>query len=557
MNKHPSIGYAWSVVTGGTSAPKYVKKQCDIFIRIANGDDPDYIIDEDKLKLIDNLLKLFIMPKGLMAGKSVYECFAGFDWLFIVAVLCTVYRNQPQKRRYETALLEIARKNGKTFLIAVTFLLLFFLEPRFSKFYSVAPDGSLSREVKSAIVEIISCSPALEKKFKIRRDDILCLKNQNDYIPLNYSNSRLDGKLPSVFLVDETGALPNNYAIEAMRSGQITILNKLGCIISTKYPTSTNPFEDEVSYSKKVLDGVIQDDTIFALLYEPDDTKNWMDNDEVLEHANPLAIEIHEIWEDLIKKRNRAIEVESARENFLCKHCNIIYQGIGTESYIPIESVKKCRVEQIDWSGREVYLGLDLAMTNDNCSVSMVSEESGTILAESFAFVPEGRIEEKNRREKLDYHRYIRQGKCFACGDMTVDYGFIEEMILGIEKRFGVHVVQFGFDRYNCLSTAQRLERDGQMEGVQVEQHSRTLHAPTKLLSECVENGMFAYERNDLLEINFENARCTFDTNLNRYVNKKRSNGKVDMVISLIIAVYLLQQNVYLGELSSFGAQVI
>jgi hypothetical protein len=50
----------------------------------------------------------------------------------------------------------------------------------------------------------------------------------------------------AVFLVDETGALPNPYAIEAMRSGQLTILNKLGCIISTKYPTIDNPFEDEV-----------------------------------------------------------------------------------------------------------------------------------------------------------------------------------------------------------------------------------------------------------------------------------------------------------------------
>lgn len=40
-------------------------------------------------------------------------------------------------------------------------------------------------------------------------------------------------------------------AIEAMRSGQLNILNKLGCIISTKYPTADNPLEDEVSLFKK------------------------------------------------------------------------------------------------------------------------------------------------------------------------------------------------------------------------------------------------------------------------------------------------------------------
>ena len=79
--------------------------------------------------------------------------------------------------------------------------------------------------------------------------------NENRYIPLNYSNSRMDGKLPNVFLADEVGALPNSYAIEAMRSGQLNILNKLGCIISTKYPTANNPFEDEVNYAKRILDG--------------------------------------------------------------------------------------------------------------------------------------------------------------------------------------------------------------------------------------------------------------------------------------------------------------
>ena len=77
----------------------------------------------------------------------------------------------------------------------------------------------------------------------------------NVYTPLAYSNDRLDGKLPNVFLIDEAGALPSTYAIEAMRSGQLTIRNKLGCVISTKYPRAENPFEEEVAYAKRVLDG--------------------------------------------------------------------------------------------------------------------------------------------------------------------------------------------------------------------------------------------------------------------------------------------------------------
>lgn len=73
----------------------------------------------------------------------------------------------------------------------------------------------------------------------------------------------MDGKLPNVFLADEVGALPNSYVIEAMRSGQLNILNKLCCIISTKYPTANNPFEDEVNYVKRNLDGTQADETVF------------------------------------------------------------------------------------------------------------------------------------------------------------------------------------------------------------------------------------------------------------------------------------------------------
>jgi phage terminase large subunit-like protein len=161
---------------------------------MAEGKSKKYIIDQDKVELIDDILDMLVMPKGLKAGQPIKDCVAGFQFFFIVAILCAVHRDNLARRRYETAVLEICRKNGKTFLVGLIFILLFLLEPKYSKFYSVAPDGSLSREVKEAIQEIIGSSPVLENKFKIRRDDIFCKITDNKYVPLNYSNSRLDGK---------------------------------------------------------------------------------------------------------------------------------------------------------------------------------------------------------------------------------------------------------------------------------------------------------------------------------------------------------------------------
>ena len=543
------------------TTPKYVKLQMRDFIRIYDGKDKKYKISEKKLHQLENILKILIMPKGLKAGQTLYESTCGYQWLFYTAILCTVYRDNEDKRRYETGVLEICRKNFKTYTIATIFILLFLTEPKFSKFYSVAPDGSLSREIREAISETIRSSPMVyewkdQKRFKILRDYIQFKPTQTQYIPLSYSTSRMDGKLPNAFCADEVGALPISYPIDAMRSGQLNILNKLGFIISTKYPTIDNPFEDEVKYSKRVLDGLEKDETRFSLLYEPDKTKDWETDDIVLRQANPVSLEIPEIWEDLLKKRAYAIAVESARENFVTKHCNIVYQGIGTQTYIDVKDVQECKVANIDWNGRVVYVGLDLSETNDNTSVSMVAvDDDNDILDDSWAFIPEGRIEEKSQFEKVNYRELAKTGKVIPCGDKVIDYAVVENFILSLEEKYGVQIQAIGYDRWNALSTAQKLEKAGH-NLVEIRQHSSVLHPPTKLLKEKILSREFQYMQNKLLEINFQNARCVYDTNKNQYVNKKKSTGKVDMVVSLINAVYLLQQDVMLNQMD-FTIQIL
>lgn len=543
------------------TTPKYVRLQMKDFLRVCEGSDDKYIVCGEKVRQLENILKILIMPKGLKSGKTLYECTTGYQWLFYTAILCVVYKNNPKKRRYETGVLEICRKNFKTYTIATIFILLFLTEPKFSKFYSVAPDGALSKEIREAISETIRSSPLIyefksSKRFKILRDYILFKPKQSQYIPLSYSTSRMDGRLPNAFIADEVGALPTNYAIEAMRSGQLNILNKLGFIVSTKYPVFDNPLEDEIKYSKKVLDGIEKDETRFSLLYEPDQVKGWETDDIILKQSNPVALEISEIWEDLLKKRAYAIAVENARENFVTKHCNIIYQGVGTETYIDLNDVFSCKVANIDWEGRVVYLALDLSESNDNTSVSLVAlDEDDNILAESFAFIPSDRILEKTLKEKVNYGELLKGGKVFACGTKVIDYSAVEKFILSIEEKYKVNVQAIGYDRWNALSTAQKLEKAG-YNVIEIRQHSSVLHPPTKLLKEKILKGQFKYTENKLLEINFQNARCVYDTNKNTYVNKKKSNGKVDMVVSLINAVYLLEKDNLLNQMD-FLAQTI
>lgn len=553
---------SWCAENDDGKVPLYVKKQAKDWVRIADGWDPEAMVDEKTHGKICRLLKIMNHPD---LGCAIFDGLEDYAWFFIIAVMCTKCKNKEKDIRfYTTAVLEIARKNFKTFNSAVIFILLMLTEPDFSRFFSVAPDLSLSSELRNAIRKIIKVSPALydetEPAFKILRSQIICLLNESEYTPLAYSQDRMDGKLANAFLADEAGAL-DEYPVEAMRSSQITLFNKLGIIISTQYPNDNNVMINEIDIAKKTLDGLTDDRRTFALLYEPDNPLQqgdiWMNDDRIIYQSNPVAVVYDYIFDDLKKKRRLAVLYENKRENFLCKHCNILYKGLGVEGYIDVQKVKQCkwREEKNWWRGRRVWLGLDLSQTDDNTAVAMVAEEDGTIYGRVLGFLPAGNLELKTAKEKVDYARLVKAGECIACGDEVIDYNEVERYILGLETAYGVEIQQVGYDRWNAISTVQKLEAAG-ITCVEIKQHSSVLHAPTKLLKEQILKKQFRYAENRLLEINFQNARCTEDTNLNKYVNKKKSAGKVDMVVALINAIYLLQQEILFGN-GSFVVQVI
>ncbi len=552
--------YAEKVTSGKEITTKEVVIQCHLFLKDLDrqhNDDFDYIFSEEAIQTVEGILQLLNFATGLnVIGKTILEGLEDFQAFFLANVFGWRFKNDLERYRYRDVTLFIPRKNAKTFICALILIILMLTEDDYSEFYSICLDRELAGEVKKAMTQIIQASPAVDKYFKISTTlsgRITCKLTNSYYQARTAEANRNNAIRPSAFIADEVGAFKDYKNINAMKSGQLNVKNPLRFKLTTAYAEDKSIMLEEIAYIKKVLNGSIVDDRMFALLYYAEEEHLW--DDTGLLQANPLRIEAN--FQEIRDNRKNAIEKPSEREEYLCKHMNHFLPTNSGEEFSSIESVRKCRIDNFNWKGRQVWVGLDLAMTTDNCSYSMVTEEDGEIFGDSFAFVPEERIPEKNRVEKIDYRDYIREGKCFACGDSIVDYGFIEDKILEIEEKHDVVVMGVAYDRYNCMSTAQRLERDGELKTVEVKQHSSVLHAPTKLLKEKILKQEFHYLTNSLLEINFQNAKVTEDTNKNMYVNKKKSNGKIDMVVSLINAIYLMQQDILFGQDDDFGAQVI
>ena len=350
-------------------------------------------------------------------------------------------------------------------------------------------------------------------------------------------------------MADEVGALRTAYPIQAMESSQMNMLNRLGILISTAYESLENPMTTEVDYCQRVLEGKAKDDSLFSLLYMPDDSLKWMEDDELLK-ANPLCYDVPENLEYLKKKRDKVIEVPSDKKNFLTKHMNIFVEGNDGELFVRNEDLIRGSMPegQYDWNGKEVYVGVDLATSDDNVAVTMVAydEYTANFYSKSWAFIPAFLKEEKSKKEKHDYDLDIADGTAFACGDRIISYLFVEQFVMDLESVYGVVIKGIGYDRHNCISSVGKWEAAG-YDCREVRQISSVTHYATKLLKECVVSERFFYDENRLYEINFSNAREFKDTNLNIYINKKLSNGKVDMAVATVDAMVLWELDIREG----------
>ena len=546
-----AVAYAKDCINGVEITTEEVITQCRWFLEDLEKQKDDsfpYFFDTEFIEVVEDLFKLLHFATGIgVTGQSIYDGIYPCQCFFFANIFGWRFKEDPGLYRYTEVILFIPRKNAKTFDAAIIFIVLMLTEPDFSEFYSICIDRDLAARVKNTIEQIVEASPEVKKYFKIPKTvsgRTECIITHSFYQPRTAMANSNNSIQPSAFIADEIGAFKTADNIMAMRSGQLSVYNPLMFKITTAYAEDNSIMIEELDYLKKIYSGTEVNDQLFALLYYADDENLWTDKGILM--ANPLRIPKN--IEKIKKRRDSALVRENEQTEYLTKHVNHFLPSFAGEEFIDIKKLKLCRNigDPIDWRGRDVYLGLDMAMTSDNVSVSMVAADDEMILAKSWAFIPKDRIEEKNRRERTDYRRFIEEGSCFACGDEVISYKFVEDFVLNLEDKLGVNVVQIGYDRYNCISTAEKLSEE--YDVVEVKQHSSVLHPPTKLLYESILKRTFLYDKSSLYEINFQNARCTEDANLNKYVHKKKSNGKVDMVVSTIIGLYLLQQNELIGD---------
>ena len=541
FKEHPAYLYALGVVNEEFPANVYITKVAKDFLEELENDNSKYYFDYDLVDYIDELLGFLIVPSGIAIDKPVNKMLAGFQWFFILNALAWKMADDHEKRRYEKSILLIARKSGKTFITAIIFIILMLLEPKNSNFFSVAPTLDLSTLIFDEATKIIANSPILTSRFRVTKTYIECKFNNNKFTPLATGKQTMDGRLASVFLVDEAGALRDSYPINAMESSQINIKNRTGILISTAYPTLSNPMTEQVKLVEDIIDGKKDIDNIFGLIYKPDFPNEWKTNDDEMLKANPLAVGNSELFDFLVKKRESAIDMESERGNFMTKHMNIFINGGIVDTYVTEEDMLGVEVPEgtIEWEGKDVFLGLDLSQSNDNTAVAMThhDKDADILLAKTWIFYPSMREADKTKAEGISYEKAAELGIAIPSGGMSIDYDQVEEFIFDIEKNYGVNVIGIGYDRYSAPAMATRLSKEYDL--AEINQRDAGTFLAAKFLREKIQDNEFHYEENFMLTANFLNAKMKTSEQMTYHLNKKESSGKIDAVAAIVDSVAL------------------
>lgn len=544
------IGLNWAkqVVAGEFMANKYVKLECQKYIdrvdKLQYEEDFKFSFNLKEATVIYGLMAFINYATGFYANQPVINHLAGFQAMVIENIFCWFAKDGSSQKMISEVILEIGRKSGKSFLSALIEILILLRAPRFSQHAIAGKTRDISGLIKKEMESIIKASPKISKYFKITRERILCKHNESYCKNLSGEANNINGLLLTSYIVDEVANQETQEIIGVLALSQMSVQgSRLAIYISTAYDLEINAFREMCDRSKKILDYAIEDNgKTLSLLFELDEGDDFTDESLWIK-ASPLQMTFENGREFLRSEFQKGLDIPSKMREFRIKILNEYLPSSKVESYIPISDIKECVISKDEFSfrGKNVYVGVDASMTSDNTSVTMVCLDNGKIYVKSMCFIPEDRIMEKSVKEKCDYRRFISDGDCIACGERTINYTVLEDYILNIEKSLGCKVVGVAYDRWNFLSSATKLEAQG-LRMIDTPMHSKVLSPIYKLLEEKVLNKDICFLENNLLLDNFANCRCKYSENMDKYISKKSSNGKIDMVISIALALTQLEE---------------
>lgn len=500
----------------------------------------DYIPDE-AVKATDFLEML----PDVKTGKT-YPL-ANFQKFIIGNIYGWRHKKNKALRRFKRAFISVARKNGKTILIAgiVLYEFLFGKNPAMSRQIfctaNAKDQAKIAFEMARKQLDALRARfPEIRKATKRVRDELKNLKDESYVTYLSKETGAIDGFEPYVGVFDEYGASKTNEMMELIESGQVLLDNPLTLIISTaNFDLNVPMYQVEYKRMTKILSEETDDEEQFAYIAEQE-SLDELENPEMYIKSNPILV-VESLREDLLDKLTKRWEVAKETGNtvkVMVKNFNMWTQS-SEESYLSMEHWKKALIEKPDITGRKAWIGVDVGRTSDLFSISWAVQMDDYFYVDSYSFVAtKYGLATKEKRDGINYTDLQSKGECTitTLESGVIDYDEVYEWLENFvyENDLDVQCIAYDPHQYGHILTSIEKNHPEWLQ-VEIRQGTMTLNMPTKQFRDDVINLKVRHSGNELLTAAINNAITKTDNNGMR-IDKNKNSNKIDPIDALLDA---------------------
>lgn len=435
------------------------------------------------------------------------------------------------RRRVKLAMLQIARGNGKTTLMAG--LAIWDLMQSEGRRVHVLANTEEQAAICLDTAKTMAARLA-DPTLRLRFDHLVRPDHDCEMTALPAKERSLDGLNPSLWIADECAEYRGRFLTKLLTTGSKRT-ESLGVLITTPGSNPENHYSELVKQGEAVLLGELEDDALVPMLYGLDPSDDLSDEGAWIK-ANPGLPFGQPDLQSLRRSWNTMRRSGAARGEFSRYHAARADENTGgwlDMGFWPGGQP----IDREQLRGRPAWAGLDLSKSFDmSALVVAIPLEDGRVVLEGHYWWPARDVAQR----ELDYRMPIRQwatdGKLNLTPNAEIDYGAIRERVLEVGRFYDLKLV--GYDRWGARDLAEKLLA----ERVPLQPYHMgisTFGPGCQMFANLWQGNRLVVGDDPVLRRSCAEAHAKSDINGNVRPVKSRENCTIDSLVAAIIAVHI------------------
>ncbi len=537
---HPHVAsmeaYVSEVLAGELLACKWIRLACERHRRDREAKSSfPFRFDAARAERVCKFAEMFPHVKGKWAAKHENLKLEPWQCFFYGSIFGWVHK-KTGLRRFRKVRLYVPRKAGKSMMVSPIGLYMLTAdgEPG-AEVYSGATSEKQAWEVFGPAREMAKRVPNFVSAFgvEVNAKSLTRPAELAKFEPVIGKPG--DGASPHCSITDEYHEHATDDQLATMETGMGAREQPLSIVVSTAGDNVSGPCRDDWLDCQKVLEGVNEDDRLFAMIFTIDQEDEWS-SEAALRKANP-NFDVSVSGEFLLAQMRDAINNPRKQGHFKTKHLNLWVQA--RDAFINMQRWAECKrdLKLEDFKGRRCFVGLDLASKIDLTAIELLfPNDDGTFARFGRYYLPEETVQ---LPENQHYQGWHRDGWLTATDGNQTDYFHVLDDIKQMAKDF--EIAQFAFDPHNATMLVTACQEEG-LPMVSFGPTVLNFSEPMKQIEALIKDRKLTHDGDPVMNWAMSNVTAKLDRKDNVFPNKERPENKIDPFVALCMAMGVAMQ---------------